>query len=85
MMNVILWLDRNITYKKNLLKEKEISFDLQRDSNIKIIEDLDLQIEDLKKEFSKQLITKKQVIYLFNLFFYAIFLQFEEESRRKCS
>lgn len=63
-MNEILWADHNITYKMNLLKEKEIAFDLQRDSNIKIIEDLDFKIEDLKKEFSKNLLAKKKVILL---------------------
>ena len=54
-------LDQNITYEKNLLQEKEIAFELHKETDIKDIEDLELQIESLKNEFTQNLQTKKKV------------------------
>lgn len=60
-MDVLVALDQNITYEKNILKEKEMTFSLERETEIKDIEDLDIQIEGLKKQFSVNLEKKKEV------------------------
>ena len=60
-MDVLVALDQNITYEKNILKEKEMTFSIERETEIKDIEDLDIQIEGLKKQFSLNLEKKKEV------------------------
>ena len=64
-MGLLMELDQNITYERNILKEKEISFDLERDKSLKEIEDIDNQIDTLKKDFTENLLTKKKVFFLF--------------------
>jgi hypothetical protein len=59
-MDLLVELDQNITYQRNILKEKEMEFDLERETEIKDIEDLDIKIEIIKKDFSQNLVTKKQ-------------------------
>ena len=60
-MDLLVALDQNITYEKNILKEKEMTFSIERETEIKDIEDLDIQIEGLKKQFSLNLEKKKEV------------------------
>ena len=60
-MDLLVALDQNITYEKNILKEKEMTFSLERETEIKDIEDLDIQIEGIKKQFSMNLEKKKEV------------------------
>lgn len=60
-MDVLVALDQNITYEKNILKEKEMTFSIERETEIKDIEDLDIQIEGIKKQFSLNLEKKKEV------------------------
>ena len=61
LMDVLVALDQNITYENNILKEKEMALSLERETSIKDIEDLDIQIEALKKQFSLNLGRKKEV------------------------
>ena len=60
-MDLLVALDQNITYEKNILKEKEMTFSLERETEIKDIEDLDIQIEGINKQFSMNLEKKKEV------------------------
>lgn len=68
-------IDQNITNKKNILKEKEMAFEIEKEENLKKIDDLDIQIKDVKRNFSESLITKKKVRNYFlinNIFSYIL-------------
>lgn len=56
-------INQNITYEKNFLKEKEIAFHFHTETDIKNIEDLDIQIDSLKKNFTQNLKIKKKVFF----------------------
>lgn len=68
-------IDQNITNKKNILKEKEMSIEIEKEENLKKIDDLDIQIKDVKRNFSESLISKKKVRNYFlinNIFSYIL-------------
>ena len=70
-MRFIVELDQNITYEQNVLKEKEMAFELQREKEQKEIEDIDFEINALKTEFTENLLSKKKV-FLFVKKFYSL-------------